>query len=136
MCGVPNPPSLSLLPQPSALPNAARSTVTASHLVSVSVVWGGKGPPAASACITRAACTGPARSRGSVCVRRAGAASSVTRTSTTAPTTNPVLTAPPAPTPDREATPAPAGRDMVAQTVSWRSMSVTATPAKMEAVAM
>lgn len=64
---------------PSALPTAARGTVTASHLVSVSVVWGGRGPPAASACITRAACMGPAHSRGSVCVRKVGAASSVTR---------------------------------------------------------
>lgn len=104
--------------------------------MSVSVVWGGRGPPATSACIIRAACTGPARSRGSVCVRRVGAASSATRTSITAPTTNPVLTAPPAPTPDRAATRAPAGRVTVAQTVSWRSTNVTATPAKMEAVAM
>lgn len=128
-------PPLCLLPQPSALRTAASVTVTASHPVSVSVVWDGRGHPAASVCITQDACMGPAHSRGSVCVRRAGEASFVTRTSTTAQTTNPVLMAPPAPTPDRAVTLAPAGQDMGAQTVSWRLTSVTATPARMVAVA-
>lgn len=120
---------------PSALRTAASGMVTASHLVSASVVWDGRGHPAASVCITRDVYMGLARSHGSVCARRAGEASSVTRTSTTAPTTNPVLMAPPAPTPDRAAIPAPADQDMEAQTVSWRLMSVIATPARMVAVA-
>lgn len=134
VCGVLTP-LLCLPPQPSALRTAASDTVTASHPESVSVVWDGRGRPAASVCITQDACMGPARSRGSVCVRRDGEASFVTRTSTTAPTTNPALMAPLAPTLDRAATLAPAGQDMGAQTVSWRLMSVTATPARMVAVA-
>lgn len=121
---------------PSALRTAASGTVTASHLVSASVVWDGRGHPAASVYITRDAYMEPARSHGSVCVRRAGEASSVTRTSTTALTTNPVLMAPPAQTLDRAAILAPAGQDMGAQTVSWRLTSVIAIPARMVAVAM
>lgn len=53
---------------------------------------------------TRAACTAPARDPGTVSARRAGEVSSVTRTSTTAPTTGRVATGAPATTPGRDPT--------------------------------
>lgn len=128
----PSPP----LPQPSARRTAARSTATARPQGAVHAAWAGRAPPVMNAFATLAASTGRAASHGSVTVRRDGGASSVTRTSTTAPTTSPVPTVQPAPTRARAATPAPADPASEEPTVSWKPTSVTATPARTEAAVM
>lgn len=122
--------------QPSARPTAVRSTVTARPQGDVRVVWAGRAPPATNASATQVASMEHAANRGSATARRAGGASSVTKTSTTAPITSPVPTGQPALTRVREATPALAGQDLVAPIVSWRPMNVTATLARTEAAAM
>lgn len=102
----------------------------------VHAVWVGRAPPAMNVFDTQAASMGRAVSRGSVTVRRAGGVSSVTRTLTTAPTINPVPMVQLAPTQVRAATPVPADPDLEARTVNWKPTNATATPARMEAVAM
>lgn len=95
-----------------------RSMATVRPLGDVRVAWAGRAPHAMNASATQDASMEHAASHGSVTVRRDGAASSATRTSTTAPITNPVQTEPPAPTPDRVATPAPVGPALEEPTVS------------------
>lgn len=130
-----HPPFLSSL-QPSARRTAVRSMDTARPQGAVHAVWVGRAPPAMNVFATQAASMGCAVSHGSVTVRRAGGVSSVTKTLTTAPTINPAQMVQPAPTQVRAATPALADLDLEAQTVSWKPTNVTATHARMEAVAM
>lgn len=75
------------------------------------------------------ACTEPAAWSGSASARRAGAACSAIRTSTSAPTTSRVTTAGPAPTPDRDRTHASARPASWAPTAKLKSKIAASTRA-------
>ena len=92
----------------------------------------GRAPSATSASGIRAVCTDPARSPTTASAMKAGAGSSATRISTTAPTTGRARTAPPAETPARAPTRAAALRVTPEQTAKPGSaMSARTSPALM-----
>lgn len=108
---------------------------TAASQRSASAAQAGRAAYAMNASPTMAVAMAPAAPPGNVLVMRAGEASSVTKISTTVPTTPRARMGPRAPTVGSAVIPAPVAQATLAWTVSWSSASVTAILVAMEVAA-